>query len=172
MIPDILKRDEDSQAYRKNWAKLIQKIYEVHQSTLTKHSLPEPSHGRRGNSALVEFTACLATFIGVERSVLVVKGAINNRSRINNRRVVYGKWRLIGPFRYPSPPRGLEGEKQPRAAATPEFGGDFCHFPGRKIASLLASGAPRGPIRFPPPGGVSREAPLVKTSLVWSPTPI
>ncbi len=29
MIPDILERDEDSKAYRKNWAKLIQKIYEV-----------------------------------------------------------------------------------------------------------------------------------------------
>ena len=29
LIPDILERDEDSQAYRKNWAKLIQKIYEV-----------------------------------------------------------------------------------------------------------------------------------------------
>ncbi len=33
LIPDILERDEDSQAYRKNWAKLIQKIYEV--DTLT-----------------------------------------------------------------------------------------------------------------------------------------
>lgn len=29
LIPDILERDEDSQAYRMNWAKLIQKIYEV-----------------------------------------------------------------------------------------------------------------------------------------------
>ena len=27
LIPDILERDEDSQAYRKNWAKLIKKIY-------------------------------------------------------------------------------------------------------------------------------------------------
>jgi len=25
LIPDILERDEDSQAYRKNWAKLIKK---------------------------------------------------------------------------------------------------------------------------------------------------
>ncbi len=48
LIPDILERDEDSQAYQKNWAKLIQKIYEVDQSTLTRHSVPEPPHGRRG----------------------------------------------------------------------------------------------------------------------------
>ena len=27
LIPDILERDEDSKAYRKNWAKLIKKIY-------------------------------------------------------------------------------------------------------------------------------------------------
>ncbi len=26
LIPDVLERDEDSKAYRKNWAKLIQKI--------------------------------------------------------------------------------------------------------------------------------------------------
>ena len=29
LIPDILERDEAAQAYRRNWAKLIQKIYEV-----------------------------------------------------------------------------------------------------------------------------------------------
>ncbi len=36
LIPDILERDEDSKAYRKNWAKLIQKIYEVDPLTCPK----------------------------------------------------------------------------------------------------------------------------------------
>ncbi len=29
LIPSILEPDEDSKAYRKNWARLIQKIYEA-----------------------------------------------------------------------------------------------------------------------------------------------
>ncbi len=36
LVPDILERDEDSKAYRKNWAKLIQKIYEVDPLTCPK----------------------------------------------------------------------------------------------------------------------------------------
>ncbi len=36
LIPDILERDEDSKAYRKNWAKPIQKIYEVDPLTCPK----------------------------------------------------------------------------------------------------------------------------------------
>jgi len=36
LIPDILERDKDSQTYRKNWAKLIQKIYEVDPLTCPK----------------------------------------------------------------------------------------------------------------------------------------
>ena len=36
MIPDILERDEDSKTYRKNWAKLIQKIYELDPLTCPK----------------------------------------------------------------------------------------------------------------------------------------
>ncbi len=36
MMERKTERDEDSQAYRKNWAKLIQKIYEVDPLTCPK----------------------------------------------------------------------------------------------------------------------------------------
>ncbi len=47
------------------------------------------------------------------------------RVAINNRWVLHGGRRFRDPFRYPSPPRGLKGEKQPRAAVTAELRGIY-----------------------------------------------
>ncbi len=85
--------------------------------------------------------------------------AVNNRSEIKDRRVVYGKWRLIGPFRYPFPPRGLKGEKQPRAPPTPEFRGGICTSRAARSLSACQWGHPPLCFASPPGGLVSRSPP-------------
>ncbi len=83
---------------------------------------------------------------------------INNRSRINDRRVVYGIKRVYGQVRASTPLPALRGKKQPLARSRAKFRRSISHFPGRERSPRLASGAPRGPIRLDPhpPGLRSR----------------
>jgi len=76
------------------------------------------------------------------------------RTAINNRGVdkqPSGCLREMGvyqPFQVPLPPKGFERGKQPLSPPRAVFRGGIYQFPGRNIVLLVASGAPRGSIRF------------------------
>jgi hypothetical protein len=53
-VPCILEADKSSKRYRKNWARLIQKIYEVDPLTCPK-AYPEPVEGCRGIMRIISF---------------------------------------------------------------------------------------------------------------------
>ncbi len=99
------------------------------------------------------FLADLRCHVGEEGFLRV---AINNRSEIKDRRVVYGIKRVYGQVRASTPLPALRGKKQHLARSRAEFSGDLSYFPGRKIALCLPVGAPPPLFRFPPGGVVSR----------------
>jgi hypothetical protein len=53
-VPCILEAERNSKEYRKNWAQLIQKIYEVDPLTCPE-ACPEPVEGCRGTMRIISF---------------------------------------------------------------------------------------------------------------------